>query len=329
MNAFRTSAPGKLVLSGEYAVLDGAAAIAIALDHRAIVSIAPGEGEWHTITAPGYRDKVHRFVVRNGAIQWADHAADHALFEAIWIESGVSPAQPHAFMLDTRAFCDAGSGSKLGIGSSAALSAALAIALHQLGGKTPRGVAMLGHRRFQGGVGSGVDIATSLSGGVIHYRLGDDRPRALRWPKGLYYAVFWSGTPADTRARLDRLGRQARTTAGQRLIESADGFARVFAAGSAADVIVELESYCESLRLFDDEHTLDIYGAGHERLADSAAGFGVVYKPCGAGGGDTGIALATSADSLASFAAEAERNGFRRLETVMDPRGAMLIEEDQ
>jgi phosphomevalonate kinase len=329
LNTFRTSAPGKLVLSGEYAVLDGAAAIGVALDHRALVSVASGDGDCHTVTAPGYREETARFVVRGDAIEWADSAADHALFEAIWTQSGISPAQPLDFTLDTRAFRDAASGSKFGTGSSAALSAALATALHQLGGKAPRAVALPGHRQFQGGSGSGVDIATSLSGGVIHFRLGDDRPRSLDWPDGLSCAVLWSGTPADTRSRIEQLGRQARTTAGQRLIESADRFANVFAAGSAAEVIAELGVYCESLRSFDVEHALDIYAAGHGTLADSAVDFGVVYKPCGAGGGDIGIALATSAASLASFAAEAERTGFRRLEVAMDSRGAMLMEEDR
>ena len=209
MRTVCASAPGKLVLSGEYAVLDGAAAIAVALDHRAKVSIAPGNEDCHTIYSPGYREHTARFVSRGGAIHLTDHAADHALFEAIWMESGISPAQPIEFTLDTRAFRDADSGSKLGIGSSAALSAALATALSRLGGNEPRAVAMLGHRRFQGGSGSGVDVATSLSGGVIQYRLGDDRPRALQWPEGLNYEVLWSGTAADTRARLDigdRLG---------------------------------------------------------------------------------------------------------------------------
>jgi phosphomevalonate kinase len=329
MNRFRTSAPGKLVLSGEYAVLDGAAAIAVALDHRALVSVAPGTGDSHTITAPGYREGTARFVARDDGIQWADSAADHALFEAIWTQSGVLPAKPLDFTLDTSAFRDAASGSKFGTGSSAALSAALATALHQLGGRAPRAVALLGHRRFQGGSGSGVDIATSLSGGVIRFRLGDDLPGSVDWPDGLLYAVFWSGTPADTRSRIEHLGRQARTTAGQRLIESADRFADVFSTGNADDVAAELGVYCESLRSFDVEHSLDIYVAGHGTLADSAPDFGVVYKPCGAGGGDIGIALATSAASLASFAAEAERTGFRRLDVAMDSAGAMLMEEDR
>jgi phosphomevalonate kinase len=34
------SAPGKLVLAGEYAVLDGAPAIVMAVDRRAVVSVA-------------------------------------------------------------------------------------------------------------------------------------------------------------------------------------------------------------------------------------------------------------------------------------------------
>jgi phosphomevalonate kinase len=55
----------------------------------------------------------------------------------------------------------------------------------------------------------------------------------------------------------------------------------------------------------------------------------MVYKPCGAGGGDVGVALATSRSSLASFEKTAIRAGFSVLESSIDPRGAMLHDIDE
>ena len=49
----RTSAPGKVILSGEYAVLDGAPAVVMAVDRRARVSVSAGSGDWHRVSAPG------------------------------------------------------------------------------------------------------------------------------------------------------------------------------------------------------------------------------------------------------------------------------------
>ena len=48
------SAPGKAVLCGEYAVLDGAPAVCMALDRRARVTVTPFEGDWNRVSAPGY-----------------------------------------------------------------------------------------------------------------------------------------------------------------------------------------------------------------------------------------------------------------------------------
>ena len=78
------------------------------------------------------------------------------------------------------------------------------------------------------------------------------------------------------------------------------------------------------LRGFDDDHGLGIYGAGHAAMSDLAASAGAVYKPCGAGGGDVGIAVAASAETLASFAALADETGFARLEIRIDTDGPVL-----
>ena len=48
------SAPGKLIVCGEYAVLDGAAAICAAVDRRAVVTVEAADDSYHVVTAPGF-----------------------------------------------------------------------------------------------------------------------------------------------------------------------------------------------------------------------------------------------------------------------------------
>ena len=82
-----TSAPGKFVLSGEYAVLDGAPAVCVAVDRRARVSIGPHEGDHCVVQAPGFSAEVGQFSVDSGGLNWLAGRNDYALFEAVWVAS--------------------------------------------------------------------------------------------------------------------------------------------------------------------------------------------------------------------------------------------------
>ena len=61
-----SSAPGKIIVAGEYAVLDGAPAICMAVDRRAHVNISSGDTEFHSVLAPGFSETVGRFK----ALKW-------------------------------------------------------------------------------------------------------------------------------------------------------------------------------------------------------------------------------------------------------------------
>ena len=79
--------------------------------------------------------------------------------------------------------------------------------------------------------------------------------------------------------------------------------------------------YAAALRDFDDGGGHRIFGAGHDELADLARSMGVVYKPCGAGGGDIGVALSQDAAELDVFDGHARRCGFVPLELQLDDNG--------
>lgn len=228
--------------------------------------------------------------------------------------------------LDTSAFADSMSGIKLGIGSSAALTVGLVYAL----AASARGEiselelfrhSLSAHHAFQHGVGSGVDVATSIVGGLIEYCI-DEEPRPLVWPDGLHYRLLWSGVPANTPEKLRRLpdlkkGENA-------LGEVASNVACAWRTGNAAAIVGEYRDYVPVLRQFDIDHRIGIFDAGHDALAAKKTPADIVYKPCGAGGGDIGIVLGTDDQAVRAFAHDAGNLGFRQLAMTIDDAGVVL-----
>lgn len=306
------SAPGKVVLSGEYAVLDGAPAVSVAVDRRAKVRITASENDWHSVTAPGFAPGTGRFVVRNGAVEWLEGGAEFGLVEAALLAANIELAAPVSMELDTREFVDTASGSKIGIGSSAALTVALLAALRR--STSVFADAIRAHRLFQKGSGSGVDVATAVHGGLIEFRADDAIVKPLEWPDGLACRFLWSGVAASTREKLAKLAALARRKSRLQLARSAT---HVAAAWHSADAVLQaFPAYIEDLRRFSIDHDLGIFDAGHEELASQAADAGLVYKPCGAGGGDIGVLLGASEPALDDFLAGTERAVDCRIDSV-------------
>ena len=316
MNVVTASAPGKVIVAGEYAVLDGAPAICMAVDRRARVEISHTDDQQHTVTAPGFRSEPQRF----SSIE--DAAAELPLLAAAWRLSPPTVDTSLSIVLDSREFTVA-DGRKLGIGSSAAIAVALAAALNQCAGANAGVVAMAmdAHREFQGGSGSGVDIACSARGGVIEFRMGGSPAISRAWPTGLHYALLWSGRSADTVAQIAKLNALGSGPSRSALARAAVDVAKVWSESDTALILAKLAEYTNVLRHFDGDHDLGIFGAGHAELADAAVSGSVVYKPCGAGGGDLGIVLADSESKLSAFVEMASRSHFEKLDLAIDETG--------
>ena len=298
MNVRRFSAPGKVVLSGEYAVLRGAPAVAMAVDRRASVSVEEGPAETVCVGLEG--------------------RTDTRLVDCVLDVLGEE--RPDARLtLDTGAFSDGP--NKLGIGSSAALAVALveALAPEDVDANERLKVAHRAHREFQQGRGSGVDVAASSAGGIIGYRMEETSTQSIAWPAGLNSALFWTGTSASTKERVARFDASAEHPATNALCAAAEELAGAWQRGRADDVLSGYVPYMDALRNFDDAHRLGIFDGGHTEL--TIAEPDLLYKPCGAGGGDVGIALSGSADRLREFAARAAGLGIRQLDISLDLRG--------
>ncbi|MFQ5547970.1 MAG: mevalonate kinase [Woeseia sp.] len=307
------SAPGKVVVCGEYAVLDGAPAIGMAVNRRARARISTAERDCHTVRTKG--------VVEG---EWTGQeipAGDLDLLHEVWKSAGIEGR--FDIDLDTSEFVDTASGSKLGLGSSAALTAALVTGISELAGK-PQNVetkAIEAHQRFQQGRGSGVDVATSLNGGVIEYRMAGPC-RSLPWPAGLQCAVLWSGRPSSTGDMLSRLDRPGRQAPG--LCDASAATAETWSGGNVLDLLAALRLYVDALAKFDVDRSLGIFDAGHGELVAAAAGQNLVYKPCGAGGGDIGMVFASDARAVRDFADIAGDSGFQLLDVELQARGVLI-----
>jgi phosphomevalonate kinase len=344
------SAPGKLVLLGEYAVLFGHPAVVMAVNRRADVRLeASGSAEW-TVAAPGFEDHpaAFRFDGERGFC-WNDPdgaaAARLGLVQRTaegLVDSGLlnsQPLEPARMILDTQAFFHptAGGKVKLGIGSSAALTVALAAALRTWNGEDARsdgfsiGELLDLHRSFQGGFGSGIDLAASRNGGVLEYRLvaGGRRPVAekLILPKDLRMVFVWTGRSASTASFLSRLaeGLQAGNGAIARALDDLGRLSAVgimhLRAGDTAAFLQTVNDFASAMECLGDAAGIPILSDEHMALTRLADAFAMAYKPSGAGGGDLGIAFTDDPDAAAAFRAESEGEGFAILDLKVDNRG--------
>lgn len=327
------SAPGKIVLCGEYAVLYGAPAICMAINKRARAAVSIADTDFQTVRTSGYIDGEWRFLAREeGVFEWISTEPPEGslnLLREVWTTMGIDGN--FDISLDSVEFLDPVSRSKLGLGSSAALTVALATAFSNVTNiaSVAATAAAEAHWRFQHGRGSGVDVAASLAGGIIEYRMQDSGAwRPIQWPAGLQYAVLWSGRPARTSEMLRKLdegrlrGRSELSTAS--LCDASESAAKCWSAGDTAELLRALHYYVDALMQFDVDHDLGIFDAGHRELTEAAAKCELVYKPCGAGGGDTGIIFADDSGAIADFTSVALGVGFELLGVSLEAQGVIL-----
>ncbi len=327
------SAPGKIVLCGEYAVLDGAPAICMAVNKRARAEVRASDADCQTVRTSGYIDGEWRFLAgQDGIFEWVGDQPPEGsldLLREAWMTIGIDGN--FDISLDTSDFVDPVSKLKLGLGSSAALTVALVTALSDETGRKGAAAmnAAMAHRRLQHGQGSGVDVAASWAGGVIEYRMENSEAcRPLMWPAGLEYAILWSGQPASTTEKLRKLGEARRNgrSGGSvaQLCDASESTAACWSAGDSAKLLAAFHRYVDALLQFDIDHDLGIFDAGHRELAEAAAKRKLVYKPCGAGGGDTGIVFAIDKEAVAKFTNLAGKRGYQLLDVSLEASGVII-----
>jgi phosphomevalonate kinase len=301
--AATASAPGKLHLAGEYAVLDGADAIVAAVDRRAVA--APGARE-----PSAFLDALAA-VLRDGG-------------------EPAAAARVDAVAVDTSALRrDA---VKLGLGSSAA--ATVAACAYALGPGAARdrihAFARAAHARAQGdrgARGSGADIAAAVHGGVIavtppRATEAIPRVRAIALPP-LELVAFWTGRPADTVPLVAAITAAAAARAEVRaaitaIADAAAGLAAAATPAAAIDAITAGGDAITRLAAVSGVELEPPVIAAARAIARAAGG---AAKTTGAGGGDVAILVAPPGTDATALRAALAAAGALPVDLRIDPRG--------
>ena len=136
------------------------------------------------------------------------------------------------------------------------------------------------------------------------------------------FAAIWTGASADTRTHITHFDRWRAGGIPPALAALVGAAAAVVGAlPDAREFMRQLRAYVITLQALDRAARLGIYSAAHRTLSDLAPAHGVIYKPCGAGGGDLGMAFAPEPAALATFERAAGAAGFNRLPLELDEHG--------
>jgi phosphomevalonate kinase len=328
-------APGKLVVLGEYAVLSGAPALVMAIDRYAKARIEPSA------------DRRIHFEVRLGERTRVNVAAGeptgYALVDGVLASTPAASVPPWTGSLDSADFY--ASGAKLGLGSSGAALCAWAGAwaayARAQGARVPEPTAaslVEAHRAFQHGAGSGLDVATSFTGGVIRYALDDhSSPRigSVRLPNGVGFAGVFVGSSASTPDLVARYRawEAAEPLAAGRLKDRLTGLAaagcEAASGGDARAFLSAVADYGGALETLGAAMGAEIVTAKHRQIGRLGRGLDVVYKTSGAGGGDVGLALSLQPESLSEFRARVAELGFLVVELSVDQQGLAVGESSE
>jgi phosphomevalonate kinase len=307
----RVSAPGKLFLLGEYAVLECAPALLTAVDRRAVVTATPST-VWSLTTTGIELDTL--FLEADGSLPPRLDAPTRSrlgLFDAVrsGVDAHLGERGPRLELtVDSSAFLH--DGHKLGLGSSAAVAVALTAALlhvrgHESEPATVFALADAAHRAAQGGSGSGGDVAASVYGGAILYRRNEP-PEAVTLPEGLRVFAVSTGTGSSTVELVGLVDRYRRHSP-ESYRKDMDALVRLsWSVGEAlttADRLLSLaDDYFHALEALSHNSGAGIVTERHREYRELAAASGAVFKSSGAGGGDLGLVFAKleSVDALQS-----------------------------
>jgi len=290
-----------MVLTGAYAVLRGAPALVVAVSRGAVAT--------------------------GGTVGVASREVRAAL--------GTDDAP----LVDTSALYDGA--RKLGLGASAAaLVATLGLRAHERGDdlSSPAVRAALftsarrAHAEAQAG-GSGIDVAASVHGGALVYRLegaaASVAPCPL--PPGVVFRAYASPVAARTTDLREKVAAfSARDSVQDARIFGALGEASAAAhaacvAGDATRFLSAAREFGLALHALGAASGAPIVSTADVALASLAAASGAAYFPSGAGGGDVAVALLPASAPADLLDAAARAHGKAPLDLTLDSEGVRVV----
>ncbi len=304
VGSIRVSAPGKLLLLGEYGVAFGGLGLAMAVDRR--VEVRPARTE--SLDPDNLVDFCRSFTA---------------------LRLGVEPPGL-AWRADSSRLYEGE--VKLGLGSSAAVAAAaVSSLLVELGRERDSTSAdwiwrltLDAHRAIQGSSGSGIDIAASLFGGVVGLAAGR-LVNACGLPPDLHLVPVWTGEAASTPALLGavRAFAAAFPSPFDALMSEAREVVEPFFAvqRSAEEWVGAARRYGGLMDRLGKAASAGIVTPRIQQLTTLAEDIGGAAKPSGAGGGDVVLGFFSEEDAAEEFRAAAQAVDAVSLDLAIESAG--------
>ena len=332
----RLSAPGKLFLSGEYAILWGGTARLAGVGPRAFALARSREDrEVHLVLAEGRL----RGTLTPLGVRWASEPPPAFAFAARALDVVVRARGRESLGLEVAlsATAPGPGGHKLGLGSSArAVVLAVEAAARLLEVRPPLALALLAHAEAQGGRGSGGDVAACAVGGLIRYRrwplervtsaatlqlglLAAGAPDVVRLGTTAFPASYaFSGRSASTPGMIRAVETALEGPARQRFVASSDELGGELEDGLRASRFAQVDEACRGL----EELLESLPGVGTAETARILAltrTAGSTGKVSGAGGGDGCVLLSPNEAARAALLAALGHRGFVAVPLLVEP----------
>ncbi len=280
--------PGKVILSGEYAVMCGGTAV-----------VAPCE-RYITVSETAPQNGDHTTPIISAALEYS--LAEAGEFESRMGKPGINLNSADFFMHKN------GTKKKLGIGLSAAEAVAVVELRLSRAGLNGDGLcrktaeyAHIIHHRTQGGIGSGADIFCCALRRPIIFRNAGGVPRVINDSTQdsikIPIRMVWSGIVSDTRNMIHKYNRWLETGGAiaeeirRKTAEVGEKLAPLWFTEDFRRFYEVFDEYIAVMKECTRLAGLDYWLDCHTELDNWAGKYGGRAKPSGAGGGDMVILI--------------------------------------
>ncbi|MFC4024913.1 phosphomevalonate kinase [Oceanobacillus longus] len=353
--------PGKLMIAGEFAVLEPRHNLAVMAINRFVYATIENSDR-NGLTLHDFNLQNLNWEYNNDKItirtddERVRFVRDAMNIVYTYLKEKRINIKP--FHLSIHSELDDASGIKYGLGSSAAVVTSVVTAILKkflAQEPTPELVfklAAISHVKTQGN-GSGADVAASSFGGLLQYssfqadwlekaylhsdsitELVEDNwiyysSKPIKMPKNVYFCVGWTGKPASTAKLVDKILQLKidNPVAFQTFLKNSDEAVANFLTGMEEEdfnlLIRGVKQNRQALAAVGRHANTWIETPLLSKLCDLAETFGGAGKPSGAGGGDCGIAFMPTKEKAEGLMKTWEEVGIKPLTLQLNSHGAI------